>query len=182
MDRRYPLALLLGLALASVPIVASRGDCVASIAPADAPRYLLLASDEVARDLACGAAGEAVHLVRVVSTDEASAQIADESIAGIVFDRSAYEATPGGVPGQWLRAGDGRVLAGIDVTHWEIELRLSAPPRTASELTAAQRGETADLQPHHLGRVHADGASGGSGTVALRGPSAIARLLVAMDR
>jgi hypothetical protein len=165
------VALLVGLAAASVPILAStREHCGdGPRPPEDAPRYLLLASNAVAADLLCGVPAEAIRFERVTSAGAVSQRIEDEAIAGVVFDRAMYETVPGGVPRLWLTTGSGRVIVGLQMTQQEVDLRMQDPPSPVSLLPPEQRGETSDLQGRaYFGyrsiRQRGSGNCGGSGT------------------
>ena len=184
--QRALIALLVGVLAAAVPIVATtRRDCVAPEVAGDAPRYLLLTSGPAARELLCGPAGEEIRFERVASPAEASARIQDESVAGIVFDRAALEALPGGVAQDWLTTGSGRVLVGLQLTHSEVELRMNNPPRSPDSLLPGQRGESTDLRGrHYVARLHfktyRGGTCGGRGTAVYPTQSVLGSWLLQM--
>ncbi len=165
------VALFVGLAAASVPVLASTREHCGDVPepPADAPRYLLFASERISRELLCGPPSEAVHFERVTSAATVSERIQDEAIAGVVFDRTMYETVPGGVPRQWLTAGSGRVIVGLQMTYQEVNLRMDDPPEPVSSLPPEQRGETTDLRGrpyfgHRSIRQRDSGNCGGGGT------------------
>lgn len=177
------VALLLGVVAAIIPVFAStRAHCGDTPAPpADAPRYLLLASNAVAADLLCGPPSEAVRFERVTSAADVSERIQDEAVAGVVFDRAMYETVPGGVPRQWLTAGPGRVIVGLQMTYQEVDLRMDDPPRPVSSLPLEQRGETSDLRgrPYfgHREVSQRDGGNCGGGGTSYSSPTILGQRL-----
>jgi hypothetical protein len=187
---RLLTAFVIGLLAATIPLVAvaTREGCTSEQSPEDAPRYLVLTSAATMRSLRCGPAGGSVALERVRSGAEASARIEDERVAGIIFDRSALEALPGGTVREWLGTGSGRVLVGLQMTHWEVELYFTSPPAPRESLRPDQRGESTDLEGRpYLTRMSfqalpSGGTCAGTGTVVHTRPEVLASILVQTAR
>jgi hypothetical protein len=138
--RSMLLAALVGLAAASIPVLATRGRC-AEAAPAEAPLYLLVASDATATQLRCGPAGDHVRFERVASGADVERRIFDPLVGGIAFDRTGLAIMPDAL--KWVSAGDGRAIVGLQVTHWEMEC--GCPARAHVLLRPEERGESTDL-------------------------------------
>jgi hypothetical protein len=156
--------------MAPIASLAMRDECTSTQPPEEAPRYLMLTAPATERALRCGPVAASVALERVGSAGEASARLDDAEVAGIIFDRSTLESLPDGLVQQWLITGTGRILIGLQLTHWEVQLYFSSPPEPRSSLTPDQRGESTDLVGRaYLARLHfkrtGSETCGGRGTV-----------------
>jgi hypothetical protein len=180
-------AFVLGLVAASVPVVsvARREECTSAQPPDAAPHYLVLTSPGTARELSCGPLSASVALEPVASATEATLRLEDESVVGVIFDRAALESLPDGMLSRWLTSSGGRrVLIGLDLTHWEVELYFWSPPGSFDSLTPDQRGQSPDLSSRpHLARFSVQGGPGerscrGEGTIAYGAPEVLASILV----
>lgn len=155
--KHLALALVLGLLAAAVPLVVTSGQCPQTLA-ADAPRYLVLASDASAHKLRC-LAGSRIAFERVRSVEAATAHLSDEHVAGVVSDPPVNVSMPPTAMHDWMAVGNGRAVFGLDLAGPDVVAgRFKTPDKLSIE-----RGVQS------LGRVYAyttgQGYGGGGGII-----------------
>ena len=178
--RALPLALILGLLLAAIPVIATHDRACTSAGPRPgAPLYLALTSDQRIEELRCESRG-GVAVERVRTPTGVDARLADESVSGVILDRHAFARMRPGQVREWLTAGSGRVIVGLDLTQQQL--------RSGSEGTPpAIRGEGygTDLGDSYYGllqyRTVDRGSCGGGGSTPFQGGASVAECLVALS-
>lgn len=139
--RRLLLAVVLGLGLAAVPLFSTaHRTCGPPAPPSGAPAYVVVASSATLRHLRCEERVTAsVTLVPVARPEEVLPHLESGDIDGVVFDRAGFAAVDAATLRSWLTAGDGRVLAGLGIPHWQVNERLGRAP-APEELTSPHLG------------------------------------------
>ena len=139
--RRLLLAVALGFGLAALPLISTaHRTCGPAMPPAGAPGYVLLASSATGRHLRCEErVTAAVGLVPVAHPDEVLPRLDSGDIDGVIFDRAGFAAVDAAMLRDWLAAGDGRVLVGLGIPHWQVTERLGGVP-VSGELTSPHLG------------------------------------------
>lgn len=167
--RRYlvPFALALGLLLAALPVLATRGRaCAAPTAPENgAPVYVAFTSDARIHELRCAASGR-VAFVPVRTLAEVDARL-EEGAAGVIIDRDTYARLKRGQLRAWLIGGNGRAIIGLDLTASQLRADAGGVIPDDPALPSLYLG---DAYVGHLSFRSIPGATcGGGGTTPYRG-------------
>ncbi|MEZ4552853.1 MAG: hypothetical protein R3B59_03015 [Dehalococcoidia bacterium] len=176
LHRRHDLPSLLlgslavGLAIAALPVVVTRGrPCAAPVPPASgAPVYLALSGDARIEELRCEAAGR-VAFDRVRNAADVDRRLSEEAVAGVIVDPDVYARLRPGQLRSWLAVDSGRAIIGFDLTGRQLSEDTGGAPPPDPALPSSYLGES--FYGHRSFRsVPRGGACGGGGATPYRGP------------
>ncbi len=182
---RLALALILGLLAATVPILATSGQCPQT-ASSEVPRYLIYASDESTHEIRCSA-GTHATFERMRSADAVTSRVRDEAVAGVIVDRYTNVTLPREAVATWASTGSGRTVIGLG-------LRRAVDPIAAAAAKPMSSRSVFEVPPddprrpglQSIGHVSykscASGTSGGEGTIEYSGRSPLGALLTDRSR
>ncbi|MGE0229227.1 MAG: hypothetical protein AB7I38_02515 [Dehalococcoidia bacterium] len=170
-------SLALGLAVAVLPFVVTRGrPCATPLPPASgAPVYLTLSGDPRVEELRCEATGR-VAFDRVRNAADVDRLLSQEAVVGVIVDPDVYARLRPGQLRSWLAVDSGRAIVGFDLTGLQLSEDTGGPPPPDPALPSSYLGES--FYGHRSFRsVPRSGVCGGGGTTPYRGPDRAALLI-----